>query len=313
MRLSVVIPVYRVEQTLERCVKSVLAQDVQELEVILVDDGSPDSCGAICDRLASVDARIKVVHKANGGLSDARNHGLDLAYGDYVTFVDSDDFIAENTYKPLMDVVSQHPEYDIVEYPVFVHYGSRTEYKLLFDDVEYFDVLEYFLKGKAYAHSYAWNKIYRRSLFAGVRFPVGRVFEDIQTLPSLLEKTKVVATVSVGMYYYCWNEAGITCTADGNKLAELLDAHARIIERIGAGCSSSPEFLAYYMHVLNIQCDVCRMANAAPSLPKLKFPLGKGIAYLLKHEGKVAAFKFALTSVSGIGGLLAFNKLRHVL
>ena len=313
MRLSVVIPVYRVEQTLERCVKSVLAQDVQELEVILVDDGSPDSCGAICDRLASVDARIKVVHKANGGLSDARNHGLDLACGDYVTFVDSDDFIAENTYKPLMDVVSQHPEYDIVEYPVFVHYGSRAEYKLLFDDVEYFDVLEYFLKGKAYAHSYAWNKIYRRSLFAGVRFPVGRVFEDIQTLPSLLEKTKVVATVSVGMYYYCWNEAGITCTADGNKLAELLDAHVRIIERIGAGCSSSLEFLAYYMHVLNIQCDVCRMANAAPSLPKLKFPLGKGIAYLLKHEGKVAAFKFALTSVSGIGGLLAFNKLRHVL
>lgn len=310
MRLSVVIPVYRVERTLERCVKSVLAQDCHGLEVILVDDGSPDSCGAICDRLASSDARIKVVHKANGGLSDARNRGLDEACGDYVTFVDSDDYIAANTYKPLMDVASRHPEYDIIEYPVFVHYGSKDERQLLFNDVEYTDTLEYFLKGKAYAHSYAWNKVYRRSLFDGVRFPVGRVFEDIQTLPLLLEKVKVVATVSIGMYYYCWNTVGITCTAGGSQLAELLAAHGRIIGRIGAGCSSSLCFLAYYMHVLNIQCDVCRLAKVAPSLPTFKFPLAKGFAYLLKHEGKVAAFKFALYSVFGINGLLAYGKLR---
>ena len=103
MKLSVVIPVYRVESTLDRCVESVLRQHVDDMEVILVDDGSPDRCPQLCDEWARRDSRIRVVHKPNGGLSDARNAGIDIATGDYIAFVDSDDWIADDTYAPLLE------------------------------------------------------------------------------------------------------------------------------------------------------------------------------------------------------------------
>lgn len=98
MKLSVVIPVFCVESTLDRCVESVLAQDVDDMEVILVDDGSPDDCPRLCDEWAKRDSRISVIHKSNGGLSDARNAGLDVACGQYITFVDSDDWLLSNTW-----------------------------------------------------------------------------------------------------------------------------------------------------------------------------------------------------------------------
>ena len=97
MLLSVIIPVYRTEQTLQRCVESVLNQGVDDMEVILVDDGSPDSCPELCDEWEEKDAHIKVIHKTNGGLSDARNAGIDIAKGEYITFVDSDDWVDANT------------------------------------------------------------------------------------------------------------------------------------------------------------------------------------------------------------------------
>ena len=99
MKLSVIIPVYRVEDTLDRCVESVLCQSVDEMEVILVDDGSPDQCPAKCDLWAEKDARIRVIHKENGGLSDARNAGIDIAQGDFITFVDSDDYLEADTWQ----------------------------------------------------------------------------------------------------------------------------------------------------------------------------------------------------------------------
>ena len=113
MKLSVIIPVYRVEDTLDRCVESVLCQSVDEMEVILVDDGSPDQCPAKCDLWAEKDARIRVIHKENGGLSDARNAGIDVAQGDFITFVDSDDYLEANTYKSLLQ---QLEDADILEY-----------------------------------------------------------------------------------------------------------------------------------------------------------------------------------------------------
>ena len=101
VKLSVVIPVFRVEHTLQRCVESVLQQDLSDMEVILVDDGSPDHCPKLCDEWAEKDTRIKVIHQENKGLSGARNAGIDIAQGDYLTFVDSDDYLALNTYQPL--------------------------------------------------------------------------------------------------------------------------------------------------------------------------------------------------------------------
>ena len=114
MKLSIIIPVYRVETTLNRCIESVVTQDFDDFELILVDDGSPDNCPQLCDSWAAKDRRISVIHKSNGGLSDARNAGIDMARGDYLTFIDSDDYLAEHTLAPLMQTLTQQPAIDIL-------------------------------------------------------------------------------------------------------------------------------------------------------------------------------------------------------
>ena len=150
MKLSVVIPVFRVENTLRRCVESVLTQSYTDLQVILVDDGSPDSCPILCDQLAASDARIQVVHQENRGLSDARNSGIQIADGEYITFIDSDDYLSPDTYKPLMETLLRNPVIDMIEYPVVEHEGKGTETKLLTFTPEVFtDMHRYWLEAKA--------------------------------------------------------------------------------------------------------------------------------------------------------------------
>ena len=257
MKLSIIIPVYNVEATLDRCVKSVVEQTFADIEIILVDDGSPDHCPQLCDEWTQRDCRIRVIHKENGGLSDARNAGLDVAQGEYVTFIDSDDYIEVNTYTYLMAVAAGH---DIVEFPLWRFYGSQQQQFVSFTDTTYNDMQEYWLQGHAYEHCYAWNKIYRRALFSDVRFPKGRVFEDVATLPLLLEKAHSIRTYDKGCYYYCANDNGITATATGNELQQLLEAHLHVMPQ---WCDNR-----YYMHVLNIQIDVCHLTGQQPRLPQ---------------------------------------------
>ncbi|MBQ6378689.1 MAG: glycosyltransferase family 2 protein [Prevotella sp.] len=301
MKLSIVIPVYRTEGTLDRCVESVLRQDTPDMEVILVDDGSPDRCPALCDDWTARDPRIRVIHKTNGGLSDARNAGIDVASGDYITFVDSDDYLAEDTYGPLMKRLEQANGIDILEYPIYVHYGSPRQFRTDFEpETTYHDMEAYWLDGRTYQHTYACNKIFRRSLFDEVRFPVGKVFEDAHTLPLLLKKTGTVQTVSQGLYYYCSNSKGITETADGEALRMLLQPHAEIIGKIGR---RDRAFQTYYLHVLNIQMDVCELTDDDPILPTL--PVNPA---LFKNVQKIKAI--ALNKL-GINRLCRLNKLVH--
>lgn len=264
MKLSIIIPVYRVEGTLDRCIESVLHQNLQDFEVILVDDGSPDKCPQICDEWAQENHHIQVIHKPNVGLSDARNAGIDVAKGDYLTFVDSDDYLKENTYNPLLHLLDEHQEIDMLEYPIYVFYGSPKQHILDFhEETNYTDMEEYWYKGYAYQHTYACNKIYRRELFRDIRYPVGVLFEDVHTLPKLLKKAKVVATVSQGLYYYCANQNGISATAEGNALRMLLTPHIEIIHNSDRHDSY---FDAYYLHVLNIQMDVYEQTGDKPIL-----------------------------------------------
>lgn len=268
MKLSVIIPVYRVETTLDRCVESVVGQTFTDMEVILVDDGSPDGCPAMCDEWARRDARIRVIHKRNGGLSDARNAALDVAQGDYVTFVDSDDYLDRKTYEEVMEKAEGK---DITEFSLIRFYGSAWQKEIRFGDTTYESSADYWLRGRAYEHSYAWNKIYRRRLFDGVRFPEGKVFEDVFTLPLLLRRARTVATVSTGCYYYCHNSEGITSTAQGAQLAMLLDAHLKAIVE---WCDAR-----YYLHVANIQADVCELTDRPPTLPRRYVsPLSEGLS-----------------------------------
>lgn len=283
MTLSVIIPVYRVEATLDRCVESVLKQHVDDMEVILVDDGSPDHCPEMCDYWAAKDQRVCVIHKANGGLSDARNAGLDMACGDYITFVDSDDWIADNTYAPLIDKMA---DVDILEYGIAD--------KLQLKEHVYNDMNEYWLKEQAYTHTYAWNKIYRRYIFDDVRYPKGRIFEDIYTLPQLLRKAQRIATTSHGLYHYWTNPTGITATADGDALTQLLEAHLR---------SQMPIDDLYYMYLVNIQIDVWERTGNGMVLHKRKVRIGA-----IPSHYKLKAY---ILNSLGLKALCIFSKLLH--
>lgn len=295
VKLSVIVPVYRVEATLERCVKSIRTQSFTDYELLLVDDGSPDRCPQICDELATQDDRISVIHQANAGLSAARNAGLRVAKGTYVAFVDSDDMLAADTLQPLMDELGRHPEYDIMEFPVRRFIGSPKESVLMFDRHVYANRLDYWLQARAYAHAYAWNKIYRRELFASVTFPVGKVFEDVYTLPLLLQEAKTVATTDKGLYLYCHNAGGITSTADGKMLKQLLDAHLQVLaDTAWQHLRDDSRFRAYYAHVLNIQIDVYGLLGGDPELPYIPtgFPGRNVKLWMVRLMGVHATCRF---------------------
>lgn len=273
-RLSVIIPVYNMEDSLDRCVESVVAQNCGGLEIILVDDGSTDNSPALCDKWAERDDRVVVVHKQNGGLSDARNCGLDNATGCLVTFVDADDLVARGTYSEVLDAMDD--DCDIMEFPIMRFYGTDRQTVLSFGGETYADKADYWLRGKAYAHSYMCNKIFRRRLFDSERFPEGLLFEDVHTLPRLLDHCRKVCNTSQGLYCYCDNPRSITATADGKALRSLLEAH------LATGMVTADE--AYYLHVLNIQLSVCGMTGERPVLSPMRTIRFRGLnaAMLLK-------------------------------
>lgn len=292
MKLSVIIPVYRVEATLNRCVESVVEQTFHDIEVILVDDGSPDNCPQLCDEWSRRDSRISVIHKQNGGLSDARNAGLDAAKGDYVTFVDSDDYLFKETYKRVMAEIG---DADIVEFPLVRFFGSTRENYVSIPKSVYGDMREYWLGAFAYEHCYAWNKIYKRCLFDGVRYPVGRVFEDVATLPLLLKNAHKVCTTDCGLYFYCANDYGITATATGQELQMLLEGHLEVIKN---WCDSR-----YYMHVVNIQLDVCHALGVRPMLER------HWVSPFASHLAPAQRIKALAIDLFGIKGLCKLNKI----
>ena len=245
MKLSIIIPVYQVEHTLEQCVGSVLQQNFEGMEIILVDDASPDNCPQICDQLQQKHSNIRTIHQKNGGLSAARNTGIKEAKGDFITFVDSDDWLEPGTLHPLMGILHNNPTIDLLEYPADIKGSSQ----LILGEKVYDNATDYWTKTRAYEHTYAWNKIFRTSLFKDVSFPEGKVFEDVWTLPLLLQKAKVVATTNQGLYHYSNNPSGITAKAKGIELTSLLEAHM-----------SSP-FPTPLIHLLNIQLDVYRLTG----------------------------------------------------
>lgn len=210
MKVSIVVPIYKVESYLHRCVDSLINQDDDNIEIILVDDGSPDGCPGICDEYQKMDHRIKVIHQVNGGLSAARNSGIDIATGDYLMFVDSDDFVEPNYCSYALDQAIK-TDSDIV---VFGHkdvYPDRTEIQtVLFSEERRFnreEALTELVGGKIL--SFAWNKIYKASLFDGIRYPVGRLYEDIGTTYKLFDKANSVYLASGVTYNYQKREDSI--------------------------------------------------------------------------------------------------------
>lgn len=292
MILTVVIPVYQSEDTLCRCVESVMRQDVDSMEVILVDDGSTDGSPSLCDKWSTQDRRIHVVHRPNGGLSAARNTGIEIAQGRYITFVDADDYLDDSTFSVLLDLCKIHPEYDIVEYPALLFEGASKSQILSFPDTAYTSIKAYWDTTKAYSHTYACNKLFKTSLFKHIRFPEGRVFEDIYTFPLLLQEATVVATCQSGLYHYCYNPKGITNKAGATEWRMLLDAHLRIVKMP----IFQPLSEDYCVELLNIQIYTNELTGDSPRIPPL-------------HFHSVRTLKIILYQVIGIKALCKINRI----
>lgn len=208
-KISVIVPVYKVEPYLRKCLDSIVSQTYENLEIILVDDGSPDNCGAICDEYATRDERIRVIHQLNRGLSAARNAGLDFATGDYIGFVDSDDWLEADFFSYLIGGV-QHWNADIAQCTFSVD-SPRFSRKVGYEAdacMSRDKAIGELLKNDRMTNN-VWNKLFRRYMFGEVRFPEGRIYEDVAVSYRLLEQADTVLVRPEVKYHYVMRTSGI--------------------------------------------------------------------------------------------------------
>ena len=269
--ISVIIPVYKVEKYLVRCVNSVLNQTYSDLEIILVDDGSPDSCGKICDELQKKDSRIKVIHKKNGGLSSARNEGLLFATGEYIAYVDSDDYIDKTMYEKLMNYMIE-TDADIVQCG-YTHVVENNDGKVVRKTDVFFEegnlktqksILDVFFK-IGVIDLVVWNKLYKRKALENVKMVEGRWHEDTMATFDILLNVNSVASISESLYSYVHREDSITGICFNEKHFDSLYASEYIVERsIGA----APDYVdqARGLFCLNCSYLYIKLANSGLDL-----------------------------------------------
>lgn len=233
-KISIIVPVYKVEPYLHLCIDSILAQTYENFELILVDDGSPDNCGAICDEYAEKDNRIIVIHQENGGLSAARNTGLDWVFANsdsqWITFVDSDDALAPIMLETLYrEAVGHGADMAVTSGATFSEDGQLEKEGKYIGPVSCYSGKELLksLYGKDYIVSVmAWGKLIRRELYRDLRFPVGKIHEDEATTPILLFHARKVVVIRSWLYYYRQREGSIMHTDFSVKRFDAIDALA---------------------------------------------------------------------------------------
>jgi len=225
--ITVIIPVYKVEQYLHTCLDSVLNQSYNNWELILVDDGSPDNCPVICDEYAAKDKRIKVIHKKNGGVSSARNIALDNTKGDYVTFLDSDDFWHPEYMGILLGMCLKY-DADIAQCNFVRGVGKIFPKCKSSQTVKVFDNHSVFLKG--YAKIILCAKLYKSYLFDGVRMPVGKINEDDFTTWKCYYKAKKIVVIDEALYYYTINNQSIMFISAKQPCLGFMEAYEERID-----------------------------------------------------------------------------------
>lgn len=230
--ISIIVPVYNVESYLPHCLNSIIHQTYEKTEIIIVDDGSTDGSEEICDRYAQFDERIKVIHKANGGLSEARNIGIQESTGEIVAFVDADDWIDLNLLKTIMPFFDSD-DIDIVCFGYYVTDGQAQKTEFLSGQVRYFDnstSLEWLCRNEE-IQSHAWSKLYRRSMFDGIQFPKNRYYEDIFIMHNVFSSAKRVVFLDRPLYYYLMRGTSITgCRKWENDYEQVLAFWRRYTE-----------------------------------------------------------------------------------
>ncbi len=259
--LSVIIPVYHVEKYLGRCIDSILVQTYKNLEIILVDDGSDDRCGEICDEYAKRDARVIVIHKENGGVADARNKGLAKATGEYITFVDPDDYINKNMYEEMISRMKKENA-DIVMCDFKYVYkdnvcaginesSGNAHIRAINGKEALYRSYDSYKAGILY--SVLWNKICKRELYEDIVFPSGRIYEDEARVFMLLYKAPRILFVEYPYYYYHQHDQSIVGKKWTKKNTQLLDAYIDKLEYYEKN-KEQALFERELIHVLHMFC-----------------------------------------------------------
>lgn len=226
--ISIIVPVYNVETYLRKCIDSLINQTLTNIEIILVNDGSTDKSGEICDEYKIKDDRIKVIHKENGGLSDARNKGLEIAKGEYLVFIDSDDWIDRCMIEKLYNLSIKYNA-DIVQGDYVKVYSDDY---IIISDINEIEINSYnseqaleLLYSEKYVKTVVtWNKLYKRTLFNGIRFPKGKLHEDEFTTYKLLHKANIVVDTNIPIYYYRQRAGSIMNTGFNVKRLDVIEA-----------------------------------------------------------------------------------------
>ena len=246
-KISVIVPVYKVEAYLRKCLDSIVNQTYRNLQIILVDDGSPDDCGKICDEYAAEDNRVEVVHQENGGLSAARNAGLALVTGDYIGFVDSDDWIEPDMYEYLLENALKY-QADIAVCGRVERYVDKEVFRG-FSEIEVLarePALKYLLQNDL-LQNYAWDKLYKRELFQDICFPSGKTFEDVAVMHKLFIKAERVVCLPEAKYNYLLRFNSIL---DNISLSNRINYYLASKERYDEMAADWPQFA----DLLSAQC-----------------------------------------------------------
>lgn len=212
-KISIIVPVYRVEQYVERCMESILAQTYQNWEAILIEDGSPDKSGEICDRYAKEDKRIRVIHKANEGVSAARNTGIEQATGTFLAFIDSDDYVHPQYLEKMAELQKKY-DADLVITGYELAHGTKIGSAIPAGEAEQLSsrqAVERIIENQQFCSP--WSKLYRRELFAQIRYPKGVIYEDLMTAFSIFSQAEHIVYQNIPLYYYFQDSESITRSA----------------------------------------------------------------------------------------------------
>lgn len=307
-RVSVIVPVYNVEKYLHKCIVSIISQSYADLEIILVDDGSNDRSGSICDDYACKDKRIRVIHKRNGGLSDARNAALNICTGRYITFIDGDDYVSKYYVEQLLNnLETNKSDISICNERRFYLDESGKEIIIAspYPDcrkncvVSGIEGIEYFLYQEIYDTS-ACGKLYKNTLFNGIRYPIGKTFEDLATTYKLFLKSRSVSYFSTELYCYLQRNSSIVHQTDYKTISDGIEA----AEQLNALPNKHPELyravmcrrLSMYFHfffLLNREKDKIMIQSLWKKITDIRF----GVLFDVKARKK--ARMAALLSFSG--------------
>lgn len=223
-KVSIIVAIYNIEEYIEECINSLLNQTYENIEIILVDDGSTDKSGAICDKYASAPQNIKVIHKKNRGLSEARNIGILEATGEYITFVDGDDWVDKTAIRTLVWLLEENKA-DVSSIIRNGHQFSSGE--VIIGDGK--RMLLHMLNTVCFE---SWGKLYKKSLFDNIKFPEGKICEDLYSLPSIMLKSNKIVVYHKGLYYYRKREDSITSMMYKNNFYDLVECCLEGIKNI---------------------------------------------------------------------------------